>query len=552
MQSRESISQSRAAHFWDSSPAKLARRIWYGPERTPPNYHIATAVFLRLLGVVYLLAFLSLYVQVDGLIGTHGIAPAARFLQAIADQCARAHPPVSPYWNLLTLAWLNSSDAFLNFLCLAGAFLSFLVMLGILQLPCLIMLWALYVSLYHVGQEFLSFQWDILLLETGFAAVFLAPTKPRSRLFTDRHPPRLALWLIWWLLFRLMLESGAVKLTWNRWDLGPDGTRVANTWATLAALDYHYWTQPLPIWTSWYAAKLPEWFQKLSALLVFVVELGLPWLIFAPRRGRYVACAGICLLMLLIGVTGNYNYFNLLTVATAITLLDDSAWPRALRERIRLAATSRVPLPACPPVLPFRWRTIALVPFALWAILVGTLQLKDALLPSENGREFLAEDLHVSQFNLVNSYGLFRQMTETRPEIIIEASDDGTHWQPYEFIWKPGDLARPPGFNTPHQPRLDWQMWFEALRLEQVLKQTGGIDPRYVSPWFRSFLLRLANAEPQVLALLAKAPFKNERPKYIRILLYQYRFTDTAEGRATGGWWRRDLNYTSPAMSLGQ
>jgi hypothetical protein len=553
MQPSGSTQQSPLVELWDSRPARVARRIYYGPELTPPTYHIATAVFLRLLGVVYLIAFVSLYLQLDGLIGAHGIAPAGQFVQAIAAGCSRAQPPISPYWNLPTLAWLNSSDAFLNFLCLAGATCALLVMLGLIQLPCLIALWTLYLSLYHVGQDFLGFQWDILLLETGFAAIFLAPSKFRSRLFTDRHPPRLALWLIWWILFRLMLESGAVKLTWNRWDLGPDGTRVLNTWTELTALDYHYWTQPLPIWTSWYAAKLPAWFQKFSVLFVFIVELGLPWLIFAPRRGRYIACAGICTLMLLIAVTGNYNFFNLLTVAMAITLLDDSAWPRTFCARIPAPLTSQQPpLASSRPSAPFRWRYLFLIPFALWAILVGTLQLKDAILPSENGRESLADDFHLAQFNLVNSYGLFRQMTETRPEIIIEASDDGTHWLPYEFIWKPGDPARPPGFNTPHQPRLDWQMWFEALRLEQVLNQTGSIDPRYASPWFRSLLIRLLNAEPQVLALLAKAPCKDTPPKFIRILLYQYRFTDAAERRATGNWWNRDLTYTSPAISLGQ
>jgi hypothetical protein len=158
--------------------------------------------------------------------------------------------------------------------------------------------------------------------------------------------------------------------------------------------------------------------------------------------------------------------------------------------------------------------------------------------------------LNVDQFCLVNGYGLFRQMTETRPEIVIEASDDNANWQPYEFRWKPGDVARRPGFNTPHQPRLDWQMWFEALRLEEVFKATGTIDPREMSPWFQSFLMRLLEGQPAVLALLEKAPIA--KPKFIRIVFYQYRFTDAAEGRVTGNWWHREPVWVGPGWSINQ
>lgn len=513
-------------------------------ESPRPTYRIASALFLRLLGVVYLIAFISLWTQISGLVGDHGILPAADFLDAVGAHFAQQDPPESPVWRLPTLAWISPHNGFLNLLCAAGTLFSILLVLGVLPLPMLFGLWLSYLSLFHGGQVFLSFQWDILLLETGFIALFLAPLVLRSRFLADRHPPLVAIWLVWWLLFRLMFESGAVKLTWNDAQPGADGKPVANTWESLTALDYHYWTQPLPLRTSWYADKLPQWFQKLSVVVVLVIELGLPWLILGGRRGRCVACGGITLLMVLIGGTGNYNFFNLLTVLLALTLLNDDVWPQILRSRI--AATDA-------PVVfsPKRWGNIFLLPFAGVAVVQGLLQVEAAVLPSAQRGPPAAFQVSISQFCLVNSYGLFRRMTETRPEIVIEASDDGTEWHTYKFRWKPGDLAEPPRCNMPHQPRLDWQMWFEALRLEEVHNATGTIDPRHMSPWFQLFLQRLAAGEPQVLALLAKNPLPEEPPKFIRISLYQYRFTDAKEGNATGDWWRRELVWRGPAWSLG-
>ena len=503
-------------------PLAIVRRIWYGKDLKLPTYHIASALFLRLLGLIYLIAFVSFWTQVDGLIGDHGILPVNEYLDAVDQNLAQSSPPASPVWNLPTLAWISPHDGFLNFLCGAGALLSIMLILGLLPMPTLILLWLSYLSLVHAGQIFMGYQWDILLLETGFAAIFLAPFAWRSKWLADRHPPRIAVWLLWWLVFRLMVESGAVKLTWNAWVLGPDGLSISNTWKSLTALDFHYWTQPLPIWTSWYAAKFPEWFQRLSVVFVLVVELGTPWLIFGPRILKYVACGAITLLMLLISATGNYNFFNLLTVALAVMLLDDKAWPHFLQRRIR--GTDWPVLAA-----PTRWRSPILLPFAIFAVVVGGAQVKEAIAPAKLRAPSLAHELNIGQFLLVNEYGLFRQMTETRPEIIIEGALFGTDWKPYEFKWKPGKLSRPPGFNTPHQPRLDWQMWFEALNLER--------DPRFISPWFQSFAMQLLKGEPKVLELLAANPFPDGPPNFLRIQLYQYRFTAADQRRQSGEWW---------------
>lgn len=531
---------SRAA---DSAPVRLFRRIWFGKDLERPTYNIAAALFLRLLGLIYLIAFVSLWVQISGLVGDSGILPVADYLDAVARHFAAQDPPGSPVWHVPTLLWLSPHDGMLHLLCALGTLFALLLIAGLMPLPALVLSWLCYLSVFHAGQVFLSFQWDILLLETGFLAIFLAPLAWRSRFLADPHPPRLAIWLVWWLLFRLMFESGIVKLTWNDTLLGPDSSPLANTWESLTALDYHYWTQPLPIWTSWYVAQLPEWFQKLCVVGVFIIELVLPWLIFGPRVLRYVAFGGITLLMVLIGATGNYNFFNLLSFALALMLLDDRAWPRFLQRHVRDPAPSERTWPK-------RVRNSVLFVLAGPVIVLGLLQLKQAVWPAEPGRQSLSSPLQIAQFCLVNSYGLFRQMTETRPEIVIEGSNDGHDWQPYEFRWKPGEPAQPPRFNTPHQPRLDWQMWFEALHLERILEATGTIDPRHMSRWFQSLIKQLLEGNPQVLDLLAKDPFPDVPPRYIRVVLYEYRFTDMDERGETGDWWQREAVWIGPAWSL--
>jgi hypothetical protein len=132
----------------------------------------------------------------------------------------------------------------------------------------------------------------------------------------------------------------------------------------------------------------------------------------------------------------------------------------------------------------------------------------------------------LAPFALVNHYGLFAQMTTTRGEIILEGSDDGVTWKAYEFRYKPGDLSRRPPQIAPFQPRLDWQMWFEAL--------SPGPDL-----WFARFVDRLLTNAPAVTALLAHNPFPDHPPRFIRGQMYQYRFTTIEEHRATGQWWKR-------------
>jgi len=333
----------------------------------------------------------------------------------------------------------------------------------------------------------------------------------RCRLACPTPPSRVALLLAWWLVFRLMFSSGVVKLS------GGD-----STWWNLTALDVHYETQPIPTWSAWYAHNMPPWFHKLSTALMFAIELVAPFMILAPRRLRHAAAFALFALQIAIAATGNYGFFNLLSCVLLILLLDDTIWPASWPRGTR---TRR------------RWPSIALTPVAALLLLLGAINLVGAFRVRVDWPAPVAAIARAAApLRSANWYGLFSNMTTSRPEIIIEGSDDGATWQPYEFTWKPGEPQKAPSFTGPHMPRLDWQMWFAALG-----------DHRS-QPWIIPFIQRLLEGSPEVLALLEKNPFPERPPKYVRGVLYDYRFTDRATRQATGAWWRREIvrDYTPP------
>jgi len=489
-------------------------------------------VFLRLLGLTYLVAFVSLAVQVTGLVGADGILPAGVYLDRLRDSYGGQAYRLFP-----TLLWLSSSDLALRGLCWLGAALATMLMAGIAPRCVLPLLWVSYLSLTIGGQTFLAFQWDTLLLETGLLACFYAPRGLRPALTTDAPPSPVARWLLWWLLFRVMFLSGITKIASGD-----------PTWADWTALTYHYETQPLPLWTGWYAHQLPTWMHRLSVGGMFAVELVLPWAIFAPARFRRVrlwACAGLVLLQVVIGVTGNYGFFSILTVVLCLTLVDDRAWARMLPSRL----VARPPRVECGeqnrPRARWRRRLAAGGAMALFALGGLTFAREIARTVEGSGRPSL--DLSwsdpvigwVQPFRSVNGYGLFRVMTVERPEIVIEGSADGREWTEWDLRWKPGDPDRRPGLVAPYQPRLDWQLWFAAL------------DPRSAGYWLSPLMTRLLDGAPAVRALVGDAAFADGPPRYLRLAYYDYRFTTWAERAATGAWWHRErIDYLTGPVSL--
>ena len=491
--------------------AHTVTSIFWGEDVRRPTYFQARHWFLRAVGAIYLIAFLSLWFQVDGLIGSRGITPIPQLLEA-----ARTQLGAQAWLTLPTLCWLNSSDGFLHFLCGAGAVLSALLLLEITPVLCLALLFPLYLSLTVAGQTFLSFQWDILLLETGFLAIFLAPWRWWSWRGPAAPLSRGALFLLHFLLFKLMLMSGVVKLTSGD-----------PSWWNLTALDYHYWTQPLPTPLSWWFDHAPEWFKHFSTAFVLVVEIAGAFLIWFPRHLRLLGCGLIVLLQILIGLSGNYAFFNLLTVALCLLLIDDYAWPKASR------LTNPAPIGWAWP----RWvlALVILVTMPMNAVLLFNSCWPRAKWPGPLEAAYGA----VAPFRFVNGYGLFRVMTRERPEIILEGSNDELEWKAYQFKWKPGALDRRPGFVEPHQPRLDWQMWFAALSEPQQ------------NPWFFGLAYRILEGSPEVLALLGENPFPEKPPRYLRARLYRYHFSSPAEREQSGQWWQRDDERTYlPVVSL--
>ncbi len=503
-------------------------RFFWGDQAEPPDHSLTAIIFIRALAVIYFIAFASLLLQLGGLFGRHGIAPVQSFLSQVTEGTG-----LERYWFYPSLTWLTASNWFLYLLAGSGIVFSIALFLHFAPLLSAGALWLLYLSFVSVGQIFLSYQWDILLLETGFLALFLTPLKPGISIQQKVVQSTLVLWLFRWLNFRLLFESGIAKLV--------SGDQ---TWRDLTALAYHYETQPLPNLIAWFVHQLPIWFDRLSALLVFGIEIGIPFLFFLPRRPRFFGAFAAIFLQISIILTGNYTFFNFLAIALALMLFDDEFWRDVLSgmrrgvARIRLRPATRRSLGTVTPLTGL----IAGLVFIIGGVQIyEKVQRKPA--PMYGIRKM------VRPIHLVNSYGLFAVMTTERPELIVQGSRDGKTWRTYDFRYKPDTPADRPVQVAPHQPRLDWQMWFSALK---ALRSPPG-QPQY-RQWLVRFVGRLLQGEERVTALLAHNPFPGKPPRYLRILLYDYRFGDFQTLRRNGAWWRTRYlrNYLPPVERTAQ
>jgi hypothetical protein len=489
----------------------------------------ARRLFFAGLGLVFLAAFASLSVQIVGLVGERGLLPIGELLQETGEWGARSGRLSEVRWQLPTLCWLDASDASLRWQCGGGIALSLLLVLGVAPIAVVPLSWALYLSLTVAGQDFFQFQWDVLLLETAFFAAWFAPAgllpwgPPRWLLLKRAKesdpipapPTAVSRWALWLLLFRFLFASGYVKLS------SGDAS-----WRDFTALTYHYWTQPLPTPIAWFVHQAPLGFHKASCVGMFAVELAAPFLLFCGWLGRRLLAALTILLMAVLVITGNYGFFEPLTIVLAIPLL---ARPERAPPKFAYGASA----------VARRFVSGAIAGAATLLALQGFAAQIDerAIRWAPAGAE-----LHdrIAPFRSINTYGLFRNMTKERPEIVIEGSADGERWLAYEFRWKPGDPKEPPRWCAPHMPRLDWQMWFAAL---------GG--PYRRPEWFERLLQRLLEGEPSVLRLLATNPFADAPPEHVRARLYDYRFTTPATRASRGEWWFRvDRGLYAPPVSL--
>ncbi len=477
------------------------------------NYRLTRLVFLRLLGLVYGVAFLVLAQQLGPLIGADGLLPAHTFLDNIATAESNH---LSAFLTLPTIFWVNDSDLFMVILAYCGVGLSVLVLLGCANAVLLAVLWFLYLSFYHVGQLFWGYGWELLLLETGFLAIFLCPLRGGQSLLAP--PPRVVIWLLRWVLFRVMFGAGLIKL------------RGDPCWRDLTCMFYHYETQPLPNPLSWYLHQIPPAVHQLEVLFNHFVELIVPWTLFAPRRLRHVGGVFLVLFQVLLITSGNLSWLNWLTLALCVTCFDDQALSRIVPKRLLSALSRRG---AAAPT-----RAHAVVTYGL-AALVAYLSIAPVLnlLGSRQVMNGSFDRLH-----LVNTYGAFGSVGKRRHEVILEGTSDAsitdaTQWQAYEFKCKPGNPDRRPCVVAPYQYRIDWQIWFAAMSTYQH------------QPWLVHFVSKLLMGNAAALSLLATNPFPNAPPRFVRAELYEYEFTHL--GDTSGAWWtRKRVGSYLPPVSL--
>ena len=451
---------------------------------------ITSWLFLKCLALIYLAAFFSLAVQISGLAGAEGILPFSELLDT-----AFSHYGFTALVYLPTLFWVNASDLALQGLAWLGCLFSISLFLGYWKRLSLLLLFVFYLSLFHAGQTFLTFQWDSLLLEAGFLAIFLSA-----------GPTHLVIFLYHWLLFRLRFMSGVSKLA-----------SEDPSWANLTTLNYYFETQPLPHIGSWYFHQLPEPILQSGVIFVFFTELVVPFFIFMPRKFRLFAAATTLFMQLLIIATSNHNWINLLTIVLCLFLLDDSIVKKIIPARL-LPDEERI-------TQRHRINTYVLPVMAMLIVACSSLvflyRFAGINLPEPVARATVV----IRSWGIGHIFHIFPTMQTERHELQVEGSYDGKEWKAYSFRYKPGALDSRPAFIIPHQPRLDWMMWFVPPQ------------PPEMAAWFEQFLVRLQQGSPPVLELLADNPFPDRPPRFLRVLVFRYHFTAAEERAKSGNWW---------------
>lgn len=463
---------------------------------TPESYTIVAHLFPRLLGFIYFFAFGAFLFQIRGLLGQDGILPVSEYLEIIKKRYPKNYYRIIP-----SVFWINSSDKSLMGVTLLGTICAVLLMAGIAPPFMLVLLYVLYLSIVSTGQDFLSFGWEGFLLEITVNTFLLSLTSV----------PNLMVWMsINFLLFRFHFQAGAVKLQ----SQDPH-------WKNLTAIGYHYLSQPIPNVVAWYAHKLPMWFHKICTVLMFIVELAVPFGIFGPDIVRLWCFFALAGLQVVIWATGNLSFLNHLTFVFA-TILIANQYLTGWFSTPSIEASN-------PAIDMFCWVCGTLL-FTFQA-----MQLWQHFAPNHLFRQWLNK---FSPFHIINRYGIFAVMTTNRFEIIFEGSDDGETWKEYTFKHKPSEVTRRPTRISPYQPRIDWQAWFLPLG-----------DYKY-DPWFESFLVQLLKGNKTVLKLLRYNPFPDHPPKYIRTVVYDYEFSSFEEKKKLGIWWKRTYmgEFTHPIM----
>jgi len=453
------------------------------------DYWLSTFIIQRGLGFVYAIAFLVAINQFRPLLGENGLLPVPHFLTQI------------PFKKSPSIFHWHYSDGFFAIIAWAGFILALVATLGVsdvgpLWLSMLVwfLLWILYLSIVNVGQLFYGFGWESLLLEVGFYAIFLSPIKYETSI--------IMVFILRWLVFRVEFGAGLIKL------------RGDKCWRNLTCLNYHHETQPMPNPLSRFFHLLPQKIHKMETLFNHIVQLGAVWLLFLPQPIATIGALLIILSQLYLIISGNYAWLNWLTLLLAFSGISNKY----------LASL----LPISPPAELYTSSILGVLLIAV-GLMVAYLSVGPVknMISSQQRMNASFNPLH-----LVNTYGAFGSVTQTRYEIVIEGTTDrqlstDTTWQAYEFKGKPGKPNRIPMQWAPYHLRLDWQMWFAAMTSIRS------------NSWLLRFIHKLLKGDRDTLKLLSTNPFNNINPKYIRARLFKYEFNNHKEYKETGNWWNR-------------
>ncbi|MCH7762055.1 lipase maturation factor family protein [candidate division TA06 bacterium] len=483
-------------------------------------------LFLSLLGVVHFFAFFSLALQVRGLMGSEGIFPIPHIPFQFSISNFKFF--ISTFHEFPTLFLFSSNDLFLQGSTYIGLLLSLLLIIGYRTRPVLILLWILYLSYVTGGRGFFNFQWDNLLLEATFLAIFLPSRRgpfwrrsPLEKFLSTQkriEPHPLIIFLFQWLLFRLMFESGLSKV------LVPNGG-----WLDLTAMSFYYETAPLPTLLGWVFHNFPDGFHKIETVLALSSELIIPFFIFATHRVRGSIFLLFSLFQVGIFLTGNYGFFNLLSLALGVFFLDDGHIEWAMKKiwlRERLVQDQSQLFNRLHQILPSPAKIVVGILLVL-TIFEGILRFG----PTGSYQRIIFKIRSVyAPFRIANVYHLFAHVTRERVEVEIQGTMDGKEWKIYEFRHKPGDLKRAPTFVAPHQPRVDFQLWFFTLSRDSSRHQ-----------YFNQLLYNLCHRPRSHNRLFRVNPFSESPPSTIRLAFYRYTMTDWETLKKKGTYWNREF-----------
>ena len=491
-----------------------ARWLGAGAEPSAPvrRYHLARFLILRLLGLVYLTGFAILINQGLPLIGSNGLLPVGEFTVRAAERLGSTS---AGFQRLPSLFWFAHSDGLLLALAWCGALLALAVLAGVTNAAVMASLWALYMSFVHVGQDWYGYGWEIQLLETGFLAIFLCPLGS-IRPFPGRRPAPLVIGLFRWLIFRVMLGAGLIKI------------RGDSCWRDLTCLQFHYETQPNPSPFSRVLHLAPHGINTAGVVFNHVTELAMPWLLLFGRHATRLAGLFFVAFQISLILSGNLAFLNWLTIVPALACFDDAFLSRAMPGMFsRLADEADIAAAGGCATRP-RWRVrTGAAALALLGATVAWLSVP-VITNLASGHQMM--NTSFGSLDLVNTYGAFGSVGRERREIVFEgtvdaAADSGAVWREYQFNCAPCDPERRPCVITPYHYRLDWQIWFAAMSSPNDY------------PWTLRFVWKLLHADKGTLSLLAGNPFPDRPPRYVRARLYIYRFAPAGSGR----YWDREL-----------